>query len=620
MRIKTVANFLKGLMTSIEDYSIPDGAASSLLNWKYTGDKIELRKGYKVLGTEIAGTGVATGLHVMVKANGTQVLIRKRGRKLEYYDTTTSDWIETSTANMFPAAAVDDEASFDNYASLAGNQTFITTPNAGPFKIMSANPASFTDLTDAAKNFQGYIKIKQNRMFLWGRKKDKTGIYGSYIDVANATTVTGENIGTGDGATVTFNDTLAFKAGGAVRTCFGITATDGTETFTDNYDGTLTGSAGGTGTINYTTGAISVTFAAAPTNLQAITADYQWENSNNAGITDFTKSATRTAGQGFIFRQDDDGGDAKNVLSYGDVEYCMHRLKTWALTLTATDTNATNLIYRDHVGIPNWRAAVETGDGVYYVDDYDQAEPKFRLLTLNNVSTQVIPLPISDQLNLIDYRFDKAASIEYGDYVLFACRHKDSTYNNAVFAFNKRLKLWEKYDYFVACFVIYNGALVAGESISYNVAELFSGFDDNTATIPNYWEGNLTKLEVEELKRLKRFWVQGEISRDQSLDIYMAFDRGPYILVGTQNGSDDNVDSGSRTVIGSDAIGESTLGGQTSTTVYNYIKEIKLTQGKFYEVKVKFEATALGYCSVSKYTYHDILLKGFKLPLRYRDN
>jgi hypothetical protein len=624
VRIRSVPNFLKGLITSVEDYSIPDGAASRLLNWKYTGDKIELRKGYKVLGTEIAGTGVITGLHVMVKANGTQVLIRMRGRKLEYYDTSTSDWVETSTANMFPAAAVDDEASFDNYASLAGNQTFIVTPNSGPFKIMSANPGSFTDLTDAAKNFQGYMKIKQNRMFLWGRKKDKTGIYGSYIDVANSTTVTAENVGSGNGVQTTFTGTLAFKSGGAVRTCFAVSIYESggaAEVFTDNYDGTLTGSAGGTGTINYTTGAFSVTFAAAPANAaNNIKADYQWENSNNNGITDFTKSSPRTAGQGFVFRQDDGGGDAKRVLSYGDVEYCMHRLKTWALTLTATDTNATNLIFRDKVGIPNWRAAVETGDGVYYVDDYDQSDPKFRLLTLNNVSTQVIPIPVSDQLNLVDYRFDKAASIEYGDYVLFACRHKDSTSNNTVFAYNKRLKLWEKYDYYVACFAIYNGALVAGDSISYNVYELFSGFDDNNTTIPNYWEGNLTRLEIEELKRLKRLWVQGEISRDQTLKIYMSFDRGPFVLVGTQNGTDDNVDSNGRTVIGSDAIGQSTLGGQTSTTVYNYIKEIKLTQGKFYEVKVKFEFTAIGYGSVSKYTYHDILLKGHKLPLRYRDN
>ncbi len=607
MRVKTVANFLRGLITSIEDYSIPDGAASNILNWIYRGDKIELRKGYKVLGTQLSGTGAVTGLHVMVKANGEHVLTRKRGRKLEYYDTTTSDWIENGT-NLFPAAAEDDEASFDTYASLAGNQSFVLTPNSGPFKIMSANPGSSTDLTDSAKNFQGYMKIKQNRMFLWGRNKDKTGIYGSYIDAAAYTTVSAEAL-----ASVA-SGTLAFKAAGAVRTCFAvqITVTASGEVFTDNYSGILTGSLGNTGTINYTTGAFTTTASGAGT------ADYQWENSNNTGITDFSKSAPRTAGQGFVFRQDDGGGDVMRVLTYSDVEYCMHRVKTWELTLTATDTNATNLIFRDHVGIPNWRAAVETGDGVYYVDDLDQADPKFRLLTLQQDSTAVIPVPVSDQLNLKDYRFDQAAAIEWGDYILFACRHKDSTNNNAVFAYNKRLQLWEKYDYFVSCFAIYNGALVAGESISQNVVELFSGFDDNTSTIPNFWEGNLSKLELEELKRVKRFWVQGEISADQTLNIYLSFDRSPFVLVGSQSGSDSNVDPAPRTVIGSDAVGQSTLGGQTSTNVYNYIKEIKLQQGKFREVKVRYEATGLGYASVSAHTFKDILTYPIKLPARYR--
>ena len=606
MRIKTVSNFLKGLITSIEDYSIPDGAASALLNWRYKGDKIELRKGYKVLGTEQSGTGSIDGLHVTFKSNGTQILFRKRGRKLEYYDTVTSDWIEVGT-DLFPTAATTDEMSAANYASLAGNQMFVCTPNSGPYKIMSANPGSYTDLTDSTKNYQGYIKIKQNRMFLWNRNKDKTGIYGSYIDVAAYTTVSGE-------ATTSLSGTLAFKAGGATRTCFAveITITASGEVYTDDYNGVLTGSLGGTGTINYTSGAYTLS------NPGVGTATYQWENSNNTGITDFTKSPTRTAGQGFVFRQDDGGGDTKNVASYGDVEYCFHRLKSWALTLTATDTNATNLIYRDNVGIPNWRAAVATGDGIYYVDDYDQTDPKFRLLTLNNVSTQVIPLPVSDELNLQDYRFDKAATIEWGECILFACRHKDSTNNNTVFTYNKRLKLWEKHDYFVSCFAIYNGAVIAGESISDNVVELFSGFDDNTATIPNYWEGNLSKLDLENLKRVKKFWIQGEISRDQTLKIYMSFDRAAYVLVGTQNGTDSNVDPAARTVIGSDVIGQSTLGGQTSTSVYNYIKEIKLTQGKFREVKIKFEATAIGYSSVSSYTFNDILSYVEKLPSRYR--
>lgn len=459
MRFQTIKNFIKGLINSIEDYSIPDGAASDSLNWRTRGDKIELRLGYQVLGTENTGTGSIDGIWTAFKADGTQVLFRKRGRKLEYYNTVTEDWAETGT-DIFPAAAASDEASFANYASLAGNQMFVCSPNAGPFKIMTANPGSYTDLT-AANNFQGYIKIKQNRMFLWGRNADKTGIYGSFIDEANYTSVTAESLGTGDGSDTTFSGTLAFKGGGAVRTAFAITIkVNSVITLTDDYSGNLKDSSGVIrGTINYTTGAYDITFGTAPGNTHPIVADYQWESSNGGGITDFSKSTPRVAGEGFIFRQDDGGGDAKSVESYGDVEYCLHKLKTWALTITATDTNATNLIYRENVGIPNWRAAVATGDGVYLIDDLDETDPKFRLLTLNNISTQVVPEAVSYNLNLEDYRFDKGVSGEYGDLIFFECRHKDSTINNTIFIYDKQYKLFDRLDYAFSCATKYNGAL-----------------------------------------------------------------------------------------------------------------------------------------------------------------
>lgn len=617
MKSKTVANFDKGLITSIEDYSIKDGASSASNNWVHKGDKIELRKGFLIYGTELSGTGKVTGLHTTYKANGTEILYRKRGRKLEYYNTATSDWSEVGT-DLFLATASTDHVTFANYNSLAGAQMFFSSPNTPIRKIMTANPDTCNNISHY---YGGYIKVKQNRMFLWGRTTDKTGIYGSYIDTEAYTTVTAETVGSGNGVQVTFTGTLAGVSTPQI-TCFAVTIYESggaAETFTDDYNGVLTGSAGGTGTINYSTGAFSVTFAAAPANTaNNIKATYQTENINANGVLDFTKSSPRTAGQGFVFRQDDGGGDVMSVETYGATEYCFHKLKTWALTLTADDTDATNLIYREHVGIPNLRAAVATGDGIYYADDYNQTDPKFRLLTLNNASTQVIPLPVSDQLNLQDYRFDKAAAIEWGNYILFACRQKDSTENNAIFAYNKKYKLWDKHDYNVSCFAIYNGALVAGDSITENVYELFSGFDDNGTTYSNSWESNLTKQDIEDLKKTRKLWVQGEISRDQSLNIYVSVDRGDYVLVGTQTGTDSNVDSTARGLIGSDAVGTETLGSGISINVYNYVKEIRLVLGRYREIKVKFEATAIGYVSVSEFTYHDIINYPAKLPLHYR--
>lgn len=617
MIIREYKNFKYGIIDSLEARSVPEGAASAALNWLTAGDKIELRRGMLRLGTENTGTGRISGLHVGFKSDGTEVLFKTYARKIKYYDTVTSDWIEIGT-NQLPAAANAEDVSFANYQTNAGAQMFLSSPNSNLYKIMTANPGSITELYAAATNFKGYIKIKQNRMFLWNRRggsgavanqRDITGLYGSYIDVQAFTTVTAE-------ATTSLSGTLAFKAAGALRTCFGvtITITASSEIYTDNYDGTLSGSAGGTGTINYTTGDYTLSAAGVGT------ADYQWENSNNTGITDFTKSATRVAGQGFIFRQDD-GGAIQFVGSFGDAEYCLHEKKTWVLTLTSTDTAATNLIFRQKVGIPNWRASVETGDGIYYIDDTDETDPTIRILSLDASSSEVIPVPKSLNLNLADYRFNEAAMIEYGDYVLIACRHKDSDDNNKVLIYNKVWNSWDIADWWVSSFVVYNGVLMVGDSISNNVYELFSGLDDDNSLITNSWEGWLSDLELEGLKKSKKLVVQGAIGPDQDIEVYVDIDNGGYTLVGTINGDGAYVDAGTSVNVGAVTIGRTEVGGgglSGAIPAYNYMKQFSLTQGKFERIKVKFVATGIGYASVSTLRFMDVRSKGKKIPSKYR--
>ena len=58
--------------------------------------------------------------------------------------------------------------------------------------------------------------------------------------------------------------------------------TDGTQEVTDNGNGTLIGA--GTGTINYSTGAVAVTFTAAVANGTSITADHEYNSEANTGI------------------------------------------------------------------------------------------------------------------------------------------------------------------------------------------------------------------------------------------------------------------------------------------------------------------------------------------------
>lgn len=621
MRNYVIQNFSKGIINSLEPRSIPDGSSSAAHDWITKGDKIELRRGSQVIGTTVAGSGRVMGIFTARKADGTEILYRARGAKVEYYNTATSDWTEVGT-DILTAAAVDDDISFAQYDSPAGAQLWFSSANSSLFKIMLANPGSYTDMYDASKNFKGHIKIKFNRMFLWGTKTDKTGLYGSHIDSStNYTTVTNEVLASGNGVLKTFAGTLAFKAAGAKRTCMGLSVTDGTETFTDNFNGVLTGSAGGTGTINYTSGAYSVTFNAAPANTPDIVkGTYQWEDSTVNGIADFTKtSPTRVKGEGFILRQDDAGGDLQNVMTYGEDEYCIHEFKTWKLTIGLDDTTATNVIYRERVGIPNWRGAIDTGNGIYYVDDSDNTDPRFRVLTLDTNSGQVVPAEMSSNLDLTGYLFDKAVVYEWGDYILFVGRKQSSTTNDTLFLYNKVWKAFDIASLYASCLATYGGLLIGGDSITNNVSEFFTGFDDDNVDIDNSWEGNLTRLGVSELKKLKDIVIDGYISPSISVDVYLNTDLNGYLNIGTISGTGSYIDAGDSVTIGSSMLGTNELGGGSSGITANHYKcRFHVRTNKFDEIMIKFVASGTGYVSVSELTYFDILLKGVRIPIKYR--
>jgi len=632
MKSVEIRDFQYGTINSVEDQSIPVAASSRSLNWVTEGTKILLRGGYGRLGITDNETGPITGLRVAknVGLNATtETVFRKRGLKLEYYDTTTNDWVEVGS-DIFPAGSENAHVSMENYHSITGSQLHINGPEVGPYKIMVANPDSYISLYDESKNFYGYIRIKQNRTFLWNRggtTKDTTGLYGSKLDKDEAgdfTQIVDEAIGASGSSNYT--GTLAFKAGDADRNCFEITFTDGTETFIDNLDGTLTGSEGGTGTINYTTGEYDITFNSPASG--AVTATYRWEDSSDGGIVDFTKSTPRTAGEGFIFRQDDGGGKFMNILSIGGTEYCLHETKTWALTLSDDDTEATNLIYRDRVGVPNFRASVETGDGIYYIDDTDKNDPHLRLLSFDMGGSEVIPKSVSKRLKLnnekigfsfISYSFEQSAMIEWGDLIVFACRTSDSAINNRVFTYNKQTGAIDEHEYFVNCFEIYNGTLIAGDSISGNVSILFNGLDDDDAEIYNYWEGALTDLTIARLKKQKKIIIQGEIGKEQNIKVSCSVDRGEFVDIGIIEGNGTYVDSTQRVIVGAQTVGDGTIGGNsTGIEAYNYMREFSMPTGNFEKIKLRFEATKLGFASISTIIHKDIREKWARISNKYR--
>jgi len=610
MKVYEVKNYNKGTVTSIEDFSIPENASSASLNWLTCGDKVELCGGYSILGTEDVTAGRVTGLHVATKVNGDKLIIKSHGKKVRFLDTDLLTWTEVGS-DILGTLANGEDVSFTEYVSLAGYQVWFSSPNSGLFKMMMANPASAENLYDAMENFKGYISVANGRLHLWYRENNKNYLYGSYKDVQNSvvyTTVSSEAVGS-SGST-NYTGTLAAITG--LRTALGVSFTDGTTTVQDNKNGGFT--TGASGTINYTTGAYDITFDSV--TVGSVTVSYQWEDSTEKGLADFTFSATRLATEGFFIPQST-GGGLLNVLNYKDTFYCLHELNSWVFTMPTDDLNPTNKEYRSKVGMPNWRSAVATGKGIYYIDTSDPQEPRFNLLTLDQFNAEVEPMVISYAIDLTSFDFSESSVIEWGDYILFSC--KDGDLQNRVWAFNKK---WESFDllgYFTSCFANNNGTLLAGDSGTNNVTQLFTGFSADGAVVENYWEGKLSRLEIDELKKVKRLTVQGEIQPAQTLDVYLSYDRGGYTLIGSVEGTGSYVDSANAVTVGSVSVGVDEVGGGSDNVVaYNYRKEFRIRTQTFEEVKIKFVARDVGYVSVSNQKWYDIRKYGKKNIQRYR--
>ena len=624
-----IIDTFEGLTTSVKDIkTLKKGTSPDSKNW-ITGrfkDHIELRRGYARLGsTEVTGNGKITGLGVGIRYDGVEVPFFSYDRKLKYYDATTEDTIEIGT-NTLPSGASGEDVWIRPYQALAGSFVYMGSENSGIYKVPVANPDSVVDQLVNDYRFKVF-HFGQNRAFAGQRNgtaagnEDKTGLYLSYIDKAQLssyTQVTGEAFGTGDGTEVTFSvSSLAAVVND--RTLMYPKVTDGTETFLDDRNGNMVGDLGGTGTVNYATGAISVTFATAPANSQAITIDYYWESAKSTGVLDFTGGAN---GQGKSFRQDDGAGNIQAIFNINTIEYCFHLLKTWQFTSSLDDTNSTNLPYRN-VGIPYHRGAYQVPDGIIFVDLSRANEPKFRrmqVLSGTNIAT-IEPQSISDLLDLTPYSFDYCVAFRWGDYEIFCVQEKVNSvaneFNSVMFVRNVVSGAWDKLDYYASVLGEYNGTLLAGDSISNNVYTLFSGFDDDGDLIPNYWTSSDLNLGTDNIKNCRRMVVDGLIQPDQDLKISIAYDQGDFSLVQTIEGNGSYVSISQKTSIGSPTIGSKVIGGGGSSEASPFEIDFPINSDKFIYARVKIEAVGIGFVQVNSLTFKDIRNKGRKnLPTR----
>jgi hypothetical protein len=610
--------FKSGTHNLIDDENIPKDAAQDSKNFITQDGKLKLAYGRKLIGTE-GSVGMIRGLFFGYKVNGTKVLFRKTSTKIQY-------WNGSAWADVITGLTASAEYSFSNYSSLAGAFTIISGID-GIYKINTANPGSYVALYDAARNDKGKIMIDKGRLIMWDcANASKTVLKLSWIDRQNATVytaVSAEVLGASGGQT--YAGTLAFKAAGATRNCFAIqisgTVAAGVETFTDNKDGTLTGSRGGTGVINYATGAYSVTFSAITTSGN-ITANYQWEDSNQKGITDFTFSSTRVAGEGNLISQDI-GGDAIFSVKVGQdgAYYSLKQQSAYRLEIAADDNTFTNLVYRTDIGIPYFRASVSTSKGIVFMNTANPDKPELTILQRNPLGDNIEPVALFNHFKFSNYDYSDCCIDTWERYVIIACKRQGSTLNDTILVCDLLQSTVDITYYGARMFAKDSGNLYVGSEITESVYQIFNGFDDEGLAIENYWISKgeqYAKAIAEYLKKTRKLRLKGIIDPDQVVEISISYDDAGFEVVGTIRGDASYVDYTNPQVVGGNMIGEVQIGGDDVVEAYPFFMEIKLKTPKFRKRTIKIQAKGIGYFDLDTIIDFDILLFEKRIPKRFR--
>ncbi len=356
-----------------------------------------------------------------------------------------------------------------------------------------------------------------------------------------------------------------------------------------------------------------------------VTATYRWvDETANGGIANFVVPGSRVSGDPNVFQQFT-GGETQTILSLKEHRFCAHTNAIYDLSISLDDTEATNLVFRENFGVSSLRGGIEAAEGIYTVDTNDPSNPLFVLVGWYQNSIEITPKSISDSLDLSDYRFEDLVVSTFNEFVIYCCRHKDATENDTTFIYNTVYKYWDKLDYAVSTLDVYNGTLISGSSISNNVFTLFSGLDVEGANIYNFWKGGIMKLRMKNLKKIKQIKLEGEIGPNQKLRMYASLDRGPFVEVLDSSGgafidgAGAYVDRTQRVVVGAATIGSSEIGGGSDgIEAYHYERQLPFGRDRFSEIQIMFEASEVGYASVTECEFHDIRVFQDKPAQKYR--
>lgn len=395
------------------------------------------------------------------------------------------------------------------------------------------------------------------------------------------------------------------------------------ELFVDQGQGILTSNLGGTGTINYATGAFSITFNTAPVSGVAVIANNYLENATSNGILDFSFASVSPAiGQGYQFSQGG-GGSAVGIAGFQGVEYVLHGTKSWIIGLptntSAAYSDATNSEYWSHIGIPYRLGVFPTGDGVLYLDNTNPAVPKYSVLQIPPGSTNltVVPQWISQDLDLSGFTYTKAIAFRWGEYNILCCQNAlngiPQTYNSLFFIQNIYSSKWNLLDYSVSCLAEFLGALISGDSISPNIETLFSGLDDDANIIPNHWNTAYTDFGFNGLKKTRFLTLEGLIQRDQQIKVSISLDQGNYVEVFTILGTGPYVNNSTPIACGANTLGTTVLGGGAQILANSFTVDIPINTDRYQYISVQFEALAIGWAQMNRMAFKSTSLKRMRL-------
>ena len=103
------------------------------------------------------------------------------------------------------------------------------------------------------------------------------------------------------------------------------------------------------------------------------------------------------------------------------------------------------------------------------------------------VTGTALPVTVSNNVDLQSYDFTEAAGFKWGDYIGFSCKSQDSTVNDTIIIYDVLFKAFSVHRKYADNFTIYNGYLIAGDSLSNGAIRLFDGFTDGgNSIIQNY--------------------------------------------------------------------------------------------------------------------------------------